>query len=100
MKSHGSYKLDLRGAKTRREFHDRIVRSLPCSLYYGRNLDALHDMLSDPGCPVKELTICHFEEFAEAEPDYMDSLGVLCKDLEQQCNISICFEEDALTDIN
>lgn len=100
MESHGSYELDLRGAKTRREFHDRIVRSLPCSPYYGRNLDALYDMLSDPGCPVKELIICHFEEFAETESVYMSSLKRLCKKLGKQCGISVRFEEDAQAEKN
>lgn len=93
MESHGLYELNLQGVKTRREFHDRIVRSLPCSLYYGRNLDALYDMLSEPGCPVKELVIRHFEEFAEAEPDYMDSLEKLCGSLEEQCGILARFEK-------
>ncbi|MCM1187087.1 MAG: barstar family protein [Lachnoclostridium sp.] len=98
MESQKVYELDLRGTKTRREFHDQIVRSLPCSLYYGRNLDALYDMLSDPGCPVKELIICHFEELAEAEPDYMDSLRRLCENLKEQCGVLVRFEEDEPAD--
>lgn len=98
MESQGVYELNLQGVKTRRELHDRIVCSLPCSLYYGRNLDAFYDMLSEPGCPVKELIICHFEELAEAEPDYMDSLRKLCGNLKKQCGILVRFEEDAPAD--
>ncbi|MCM1327248.1 MAG: barstar family protein [Bacteroidales bacterium] len=98
MESHEIYELNLQGVKTRREFHDRIVRSLPCSLYYGRNLDALYDMLSDPGCPVKELVIRRFEEFAEAEPVYMDSLKKLCGDLKELCGVLVRFEENEPAD--
>lgn len=38
--------LDFTGAKTREDMQDVIVANIDVPEYYGRNLDALHDVLS------------------------------------------------------
>ena len=40
--------IDLTGVKTRGELHDRIEQGLPVPGWYGRNLDALYDVLTEP----------------------------------------------------
>ena len=40
------YNIDLRGVCSREELHDRIEEELPVPGWYGRNLDALYDILT------------------------------------------------------
>ena len=42
------YIIDLRGVYSREELHDRIEEELPVPGWYGRNLDALYDILTEP----------------------------------------------------
>ncbi|MCR5177722.1 MAG: barstar family protein [Lachnospiraceae bacterium] len=41
--------VDVTGAYTPGDFQERIVHELPVPSYYGRNLDALYDMLTEYG---------------------------------------------------
>ena len=41
------YEIDLKNAKTRAELYDRLEKVLPLPDYFGRNLDALYDCLSE-----------------------------------------------------
>ena len=41
------YKIDLTGVDTYGEVHNRISKALSFPEYYGNNLDALHDCLTD-----------------------------------------------------
>ena len=43
------YFVDLTGVENRTELHDRIEQELPVPDWYGRNLDALYDALTEPG---------------------------------------------------
>lgn len=63
--------LDGREMRTRREAHDYLQRMLSLPEYYGRNLDALHDCLTEIKGPL-EIEILHAEAM-------MESLGVYGK---------------------
>ena len=39
------YVIDLAGVTARKELHERIEAALPVPEWYGKNLDALHDVL-------------------------------------------------------
>ena len=41
------YTVDLAGVKNKLLFHNKLVQVLPFPLYYGKNLDALYDVLVD-----------------------------------------------------
>ena len=41
-----SYIIDLAGVSNRTELHDRIEQGIPVPEWYGRNLDALYDILT------------------------------------------------------
>ena len=41
------YRIDIRDVRTRDELHSKIAEVLPLPEYYGRNLDALFDILTE-----------------------------------------------------
>ncbi len=43
------YIVDLAGVRDRRDLHARLAAALPLPAWYGANLDALYDALTDPG---------------------------------------------------
>ena len=43
------YIIDLEGVESEDDLHDRLEESLPLPDYYGRNLDALYDVLTEYG---------------------------------------------------
>ena len=43
------YTIDLSAAQNRGELHRQIAAVLPCPEYYGENLDALYDILTERG---------------------------------------------------
>ncbi len=73
------YRIDLRGVRDRSGLHDRIEQALPLPQWYGRNLDALYDVLTEPvfgeGCTVY-FTGC--EDFEESMPGYFRALQQMC----------------------
>lgn len=78
------YEIDLQDVRTRAAFHDRIVQTLPCPAFYGRNLDAFYDILT--GQPeIEELVFCHMEDFLRDMPDYGAALRALCAEAVEQC---------------
>ena len=74
------YILDLSDVTDRDELYDAIEDQLPVSGYFGRNLDALYDDLSEAidDCI---LTVKNFEEFAESDPQYFKKFKHTLKDL-------------------
>ena len=44
-----SYIIDLAGVEDRTELHDRIEQGIKVTEWYGRNLDALYDVLTEYG---------------------------------------------------
>lgn len=51
--------LDAETLYTRDQLHDALAKSFAFPTYYGRNLDALYDLLSE--CPDTRLTLRHAE---------------------------------------
>ena len=56
-----NFRIDLRGITERSRLHDCIAQSLPLPSYYGRNLDALYDVLCDFAAPTALLVLCDGE---------------------------------------
>lgn len=61
--------IDLSDVRSKEAFHDRMQEELDCPPYYGRNLDALYDVLTDYCEPV-ELDFVDFELFTHDLPGY------------------------------
>lgn len=73
------YTIDLTGVTDRRGLHDRIAQELPVPEWYGRNLDALYDVLTEPrfssGCLIR-FTGC--AQFRNSMPGYFRALQHMC----------------------
>lgn len=72
-------KIDLSGAAFPSDIHDRLVASLPLPTYYGRNLDALYDVLSE----VNENWNITFVNCAQISPsleDYLENMKCVFSD--------------------
>ncbi len=74
------YILDLSDVTDRDELYDAIEDQLPVPNYFGRNLDALYDDLSEVSDDW-DLVVKNYEEFAEADPQYFKKFKHTLKDL-------------------
>ena len=63
--------LDCAEIHTRDELHDVLSDLLALPEWYGRNLDALHDCLTESGADTR-LTVCHAEELRRNLGAYAD----------------------------
>ena len=75
--------IDLADISTRQQFQDRVQQMLPCPDYYGRNLDALYDVLTDFGEEL-ELVFLNFVEFAHQMPGYAEAVENMCADAQAE----------------
>ena len=48
--------IDLTNIRDKESFHDKIQEAIDCPSYYGRNLDALYDVLTDCGTMERKKT--------------------------------------------
>ena len=78
------YEIDFHNISTREAFHYRMVQSLPCPAFYGRNLDALYDILTGEN-GIEELIFYHMEELMRDMPDYGAAVKTLCAEAMEQC---------------
>jgi len=74
------YILDLSDVTDRDELYDAIEDQLPVPNYFGRNLDALYDDLSEVG-DNWDLVVKNYEEFADSDPQYFKKFKHTLKDL-------------------
>ena len=76
-----SYFVDLTGVENRTELHDRIEQELPVPDWYGRNLDALYDVLTEPGFGGGRCTICFVgcAESADNMQRYLEAMKQMCR---------------------
>ena len=72
------FAIDLAGVATAAELHRRVRAVLPCPEWYGDNLDALYDLLTEQGSGW-QVTFLHTEETDTLLPAYMASLRRLCR---------------------
>lgn len=81
--------IDLSGIESKEEFHKVLERELPLPEYYGRNLDALYDVLTE----VSEDWNIIFYNSARVKlcmEKYYNSFEKLCKNVMHECeNIRI-----------
>lgn len=74
------YSIDLRGVYSREELHDRIEEELPVPGWYGRNLDALYDILTEPDysgeCLIR-FKGCR--DLRESMPRYLAAMEQMCR---------------------
>ena len=77
------YIIDFDGVQTEEDVQDRVVESLPLPDYYGRNLDALYDVLTEQGEGM-DITVVGCDS---ADPDvqpYIDDLIEVMEDVSTQ----------------
>lgn len=72
--------IDVTGAKTKGEIHDRVQKSVNTPDYYGRNLDALNDVLTEQG--VKKVNIKGADKTEGEAKDYAKKMQKLADDLQ------------------
>ena len=90
------YTIDLTGADSREELHDRIEDGLPVPEWYGRNLDALYDVLTEPefgGDCLIRFTGC--ADLQESMPRYLAAMKQMCSAAcEENPGLAIRFEDE------
>ena len=79
---------------TRQSLHSHLSEQLGLPEYYGRNLDALYDLLTERGSPVR-LVMWHRNTFLAEVGQYG---AALCRTLEDASranpNLKVLFRED------
>lgn len=73
------YTVNLSGVENREQLHELLMKTLPLPSYYGKNLDALYDILTEPheqwdvmftGCAnAKQALGAYFENLRETFTD-------------------------------
>ena len=87
-----SFYIDLTGVENRTELHDRIEQGLPVPEWYGRNLDALYDVLTEPefgGDCLVCFTGCAGS--SEKMPRYMEAMRQVCRAACEE-NLGLCVD--------
>lgn len=74
-----NYCVDLKNVKTKRQLHNRLKKYLELPSYYGRNLDALNDILTSWQEPCK-ITFVNWQGAKASLADYFASLMELLHD--------------------
>ena len=74
------YEINLSDVSTRRQFQERVQEILPCPAYFGRNLDALYDLLTEWN-DYTEITFSEFREFSHRMPGYAETVQSMCADV-------------------
>lgn len=86
------YVIDLKDVQSKEDFHDRIEEGFDCPDYYGRNLDALYDVLTDEVEDV-EIYFTNAADMAENMDKYYDAFVEMCEEVQQDYeNITIVIE--------
>lgn len=83
-------KLDGAQLCCREEAMERLAQALALPEWWGRNLDALHDCLTDPGRPMK--LVLHNREDLEASPFGLRLLRVLNDSAAENPNLELVSE--------
>ena len=93
------YFIDLRDIEDKRQLHEKLTAALPLPPWYGRNLDALYDVFTDPSFPggedpSNEILFLHTEDAAKRMPAYMRALQQLCLEAaSERDDLDIEFED-------
>lgn len=65
--------VDCAAIASAREFHEALKQALGLPAWYGHNLDAMHDCLTELACPT-HLTLDHFSCLKTSLGDYAGKL--------------------------
>ena len=88
------YTIDFTGVSDKEEFHDRVREGIEVPDYYGNNLDALYDILTEDYTD-KVIRIVGLERVAPDMRDYALKFRRLCDDIcEEYEEIKFIFKED------
>ena len=85
------YTVDLKGLRDRADLHERIFHALPLPEWYGYNLDALYDVLTEPMEPMR-IRFLHFKDAERVLGAYANALRhMLCDVMDENNNIECIF---------
>lgn len=88
------YRIDLTGIGNRADLHDRLQEALPLPVWYGRNLDAFYDCLTEQA-EEWNLTFCGTGDADAVLPAYMDALRRLCMAAQAENDrLRVTFEQE------
>lgn len=73
------YTVDLSGVNDREALHRRLEQALQLPAWYGRNLDALYDVLTDAPLPL-HVRFTDWEELQEGDPVYFNRFRSVLSD--------------------
>ena len=76
--------IDLKDVRTKEGFHDALERQLSLPDYYGRNLDALYDVLTESD-EDRILIIYNCMSFEEANPQYVSRIKKMLTRAMEEC---------------
>lgn len=85
------YTIDMKEMVKREEFHDAVERILPVPGYYGRNLDALFDFLTEKRDEL-HINLVNCRRFRENNWEYFNLIETVLKD--SKVSYDIDYEED------
>ena len=86
--------LDGEQMRSRRAIHDYLAKQLGLPEHYGRNLDALYDLLTERGCPTR-LVVQHKAALISQLGRYGTALCRTLEDAERaNPNLEALFPED------
>ncbi len=83
------YIIDLKGINNREELHSRLAEILKLPDYYGKNLDAFYDSMSERRKP-EILTFTNLSSLSGELKDYFQRMKEVLTDL-RECKRSFCF---------
>ena len=75
--------LDGRAMTDRPAAHSHLVQQLELPSWYGRNLDALYDVLTEMSGPI-EIVFLNFREFTHQLPGFGEAVEHLCADVQAE----------------
>ena len=88
--------INLAGVSDKEEFHARIREALDVPDYYGDNLDALYDVLTED-ISKRIIRISGANKVAENMRDYIGRFRLLCDDVNDESeSVTIVFDDDKI----
>ena len=86
------YRVNLSGITTREELHERLAEALDLPPWYGKNLDALHDMMD---AMEGRIVITGYDDAIKTLPRYVQGLRMVCLDvMAENQDLTIDFSEE------
>ena len=91
------YRIDLSGVTARKELHKRLKEQLPMPEWYGCNLDALYDALTDPSFAEGEearIEFCGTQDLEQALPRYFRAFREMCRAAQENSSLIIILQSE------